>query len=172
MEGIEELVQSINNSHKTLWILCGFPYSGKTYVGKNILEQTSCVYVSIDNILEELNYDWNTNKLPNEEGWKKVFDISYRQTKEALEKGLNVLYDSTNHTKTSRDNLREVAGSVGADTRVIYINVPAKIAIERWEENKKQKSRFVLDKNLLHKTINAMEIPTADDEKLMVVKNY
>jgi len=57
MENLDQLIQSINNSHKTLWILCGFPYSGKTYIGKKILEQTSCVYVSIDNILKDLNYD-------------------------------------------------------------------------------------------------------------------
>lgn len=171
MKNIEKLIQLINNSHKTLWILCGFPYSGKTYIGKKILKQTSCVYISIDNILEELHYDWNTNKLPNEEGWKKVFDISYQQTKEALEKGLNALYDSTNHTKASRDKLREVAHSVGADTRVIYINVPAEVIIDRWEENKKQKSRFVLNENLLHQTIKASEVPT-DDEKVIVIKNY
>ncbi|MSU54648.1 MAG: ATP-binding protein [Candidatus Staskawiczbacteria bacterium] len=171
METIEELIQSINNSHKTLWIVCGFPYSGKTYIGKKILEQTSCVYVSIDNILEELHYDWNTNKLPNKEGWKKVFDISYQQIGEALGKDLNVLYDSTNHTRVSRDVLREVAKSVNADARVIYIDVPAKVIIDRWQENKKEKSRFVLDENLLHQTIEAMEIPT-DDEKVIVIKNY
>src|SRR3989344_4387326 len=171
METIEKLIQSINNPHKTLWILCGLPYSGKTYIGKKILEQASCIYVSIDAILETLHYDWNTNKLPDTEGWKKVFDISYQQTKEALEKGLNVLYDSTNHTKASRDKLREVAHSVGADAKVIYIDVSAKVAIDRWQENKKQKNRFVLDENLLHETINAMEIPTAD-EKLIVIKNH
>ncbi len=65
MENLDQLVKSINDSHKTLWILCGFPYSGKTHFAKKILEQTSCVYVSIDNILAELHYDWNTNRLPD-----------------------------------------------------------------------------------------------------------
>src|SRR3989338_10412870 len=115
MDSINDVTLLIKKSSKTLWILCGFPYSGKTYIGKKILEQTSCVYVSIDNILAELHYDWNTNKLPDTEGWKKVFDISYQQTKETLEKDLNVLYDSTNHTKISRDRLREVSKSVNAD---------------------------------------------------------
>lgn len=170
METVESVIQSINNSHKTLWILCGLPYSGKTYIGKKILKQISCAYVSIDNILEELNYNWNLNKLPDDEGWKKVFDISYKKIKEGLGKSLNVLYDSTNHTKASRDKLREIAKSVSADVRVIYIDVPAKLAIERWEENKKQKNRFVLDENLLHQTIEAMEIPTID-EKAIVIKN-
>ena len=170
MKNIEKLIQSINNSHKTLWILCGLPYSGKTYVAKKIIEQTSCVYVSIDNILAELHYDWNTNKLPDTEGWKKVFDISYQQTKEALEKDLNVLYDSTNHTKASREKLREVANNISADARVIYIDVPEKIIVDRWQENKRQKSRFVLDENLLNQTISAMEVPSSD-EGVIIVKN-
>lgn len=170
METLENVIQSINNSHKTLWILCGFPYSGKTYVGEKILEQTPCVYVSIDNILSELNYDWNTNKLPDEEGWREVFNISYQQTKEALEKDSNVLYDSTNHTKASRDKLREVAHSVGADARVIYIDVPENTVIDRWQQNKKQKNRFVLDENFLHQTVNAMEVP-GSDENVTILKN-
>jgi len=170
MDSINDVTLLIKKSSKTLWILCGFPYSGKTYIGKKILEQTSCVYVSIDNILTQLHYDWNTNKLPDEAGWKKVFDISYQQTQEALEKGLNVLYDSTNHTKASRDKLREVASSVGAYAKVIYIDVPKEVATERWEENKKQKNRFVLDKNLLHQTMNAMEVPDSD-ENVIIIKN-
>ncbi len=170
IEIIEDVIQLINNSNKTLWILCGLPYSGKTYTGKNILEQTSCVYVSIDNILAELHYDWNANKLPDEAGWRKVFDISYQQTQEALQKGLSVLYDSTNHTRASRDKLREVASSVGADAKVIYINVSKEVAIERWQENKKQRNRFVLDENLLHSTINSMEIPD-NDENVITIKN-
>ena len=64
------------NPIKPSGLLCDFPYSGKTYIGEKILGQTSCVYVSIDNILEGLHYDWDTNKLPNEEGWKKVFDMA------------------------------------------------------------------------------------------------
>ena len=170
MKDIKELIQSINDSHKTLWILCGFPYSGKTYIAKQILEQTQCVFVSIDDILKDLGYDWNINKLPDQDGWKKVFDISYQQTKEVLGKGLNVIYDSTNHTKTSRDKLREVAKEVEAEARVIYIDVTKEVAIERWQENKKQKNRFVLDENLLHETINAMEVPI-DEERVIVTNN-
>ena len=41
---------------------------------------------------------------------------------------------------------------------------------ERWEENKKQKNRFVLDKNLLHQTMNAMEVPDSD-ENVIIIKN-
>ena len=109
--------------------------------------------------------------MPDEAGWKKVFDISYQQTQGALQKGLNVFYDSTNHTKASRDKLREVASSGGADAKIIYIDVPAQIVVDRWQENKKQKNRFVLDENLLYQTIGAMEIPT-DDESVVTIKNY
>jgi predicted kinase len=109
----------MRSSHGILYILCGLLYSGKTYAARKILDAVPCVYVSVDDILEELGYDWNTGRLPDEKGWKTVMDISYRRTREALSDSKNVLYDSTNHTKSSRDALRKVADETGSGSRVV-----------------------------------------------------
>lgn len=170
MEYLKEVIQDINNSNKTLYILCGLPYAGKTYLSKEIFAKTSCVYVSIDQILQELGFDWNSNKLPDENGWEQVSNISYKKSQEALKGGLNVLYDSTNHTKISRDILRKIAKDVDASTKVIYIDTPIEIIWKRWEENNIKKDRFVIDKNLVDITIKSFEIPT-EDENLIIVKN-
>jgi predicted kinase len=119
---VSDIIQSINSSAKTLYILCGLPYSGKTYLASKIIAETGCAYVSIDAILKDLGYDWDTNNLPDEQGWKQVFDASYQKSRDALKEGLNVLYDSTNHTKASRNALRAVARDVGATANVIYVN--------------------------------------------------
>ena len=132
---LEQLINKINSSHKTLYILCGLPYSGKTYMSNKIIETTPIAHISIDHILEELGFDWNSGRLPDESGWKKVFDISYERSGEALKNNLNVLYDSTNHTKTSRDVLRKVAQEVNAETKVVFIDAPTETIWKRWEEN-------------------------------------
>ena len=160
---LDQLISKVDQSHKTLWILCGLPYSGKTYLSKKIIENTAVTYISIDNILEELGFDWDTGSLPDEVGWKKVFDISYERTKDVLKSNLNVLYDSTNHTKSSRDVLRKVAEEIGAETEVIFVDVPVEVVWKRWEENTIQKSRSVVAKELVEQTIQSFEKPISEE---------
>ena len=133
-----------------------------------VLQETDCEYVSVDNVLEKLGYDWNTNKLPDKDGWNRVMDIVREKIKGTLENGFNVLYDSTNHTRVSRDKLRELADSVGAGIKVIYMEVGIRDVRKRWRENKKTKKRFVLDERLLNMTIKAMEPPGAEEDVIVI----
>ncbi len=168
MDSLEDVIQSIHNSKKTLYILCGLPYSGKTYLALGIVKKTKCTYISIDTILKDLGYDWDSNTLPNEQGWKEVFSTTYLQSQEALKNDSNVLYDSTNHTKISRDALRTIAHEVGADTKVIYIDVPIDVVWKRWEENRINKNRSVVNENLVKMTLKAFEAPTEDEDVLTI----
>lgn len=166
----EQLIQEIDSSKKTLWILCGLPYSGKTYVAEQILKNTSVAFVSIDEIFKSRGFDWNINKLPSESEWKEIFDSSYKQAQKTLTDGLSVLYDSTNHTKESRDALRRVAQEVGAEARVVHVDVPVETVWKRWEENKVSNSRPVVDKKLVEETITSFEAPT-EDENVLIIGN-
>ncbi|MDE2144833.1 MAG: AAA family ATPase, partial [Patescibacteria group bacterium] len=69
---LNEAIKAINDSHKTLWILCGLPYSGKTYLSREVLKNTSAVYVSIDEIFKKAGFDWDSNNLPNEKQWEEI----------------------------------------------------------------------------------------------------
>ncbi len=167
-KSIQEVIEIIKTKEKTLFILCGLPYSGKTYIAKEIMKYVPMIYVSIDNIFHEHGYDWNVNKLPDEIAWTEIFDVSYEKARKALNQSLNVLYDSTNHTKISRDDLRKVAGSVGADTNVIFIDVPVDTIYKRWEENKVNKTRSIVDRKLVDMTIKAFEKPIKGENVLIL----
>jgi predicted kinase len=65
-----------------------------------------------------------------------------RKAKHALTDGNNVLYDSTNQTLASRDKLLEVANSVGAEAKVVFIKTPVEAIWQRWEENQKDPDSF------------------------------
>jgi len=170
MESINEIICDINNSSRTLYILCGLPYSGKTYLSGEIIKKTTAAYISIDEIFKELEFDWDKNKLPNKEEWDKIFNISYQKSQAALKKNLNVLYDSTNHTKESRDSLRKISQEVNASAKVIYIDVPIEIIWKRWEENNIKNNRPVISKQLVEMTIKSLEIPT-EKENFFIIKN-
>ena len=170
IQTLEEIIQTIKGSKRTLYILCGLPYAGKTYFANTIVKETSCTFVSIDEIFKGLHYDWDTNKLPDDKGWKEIFDTSYLRSQEALKNDLNVLYDSTNHTKFSRDALRKIADEVGAQTKVVYVSISNETLWKRWEENLVKKERSIVDKKLVQMTIDSFEVPT-EDEGILTLQN-
>ena len=165
---IKELIEEIRNKKKTLFILCGFPYSGKTYFANEIIKETDIEYVSIDDIFNEFGYNWDLNNLPDGKAWNEIFEKSYLKVKEALKDSSNVLYDSTNHTRFSRDILRKISEEMGAEARVIFIDTPVEIVYKRWEENKLNQNRSIISKELLIDTINKFEKPDNDEFVIII----
>lgn len=170
MLDLHNLISLLQNSQKTLFILCGFPYAGKSYIAKQLIEEADATFVSIDDIFHAYGFDWNSNNIPDTEGWEQIFAESYEKTKLALMDGVNVLYDSTNQTVASRDKLREVANSAGAEAKVVFIKTPTETVWQRWEENQKDPTRSVVSKELVQQTIDMFEEPR-ENENVIVIDN-
>lgn len=170
MLNLDNLKNAILNSEKTLYILCGFPYGGKSYVASKISSEIDIIYVSIDQIFESHGFDWDSNMLPSLLEWEEIFQESYEKVYQGLSNGKNVLYDSTNHTVVSRDKLREVAKLAGGKTVVVYIETTDAVVWARWKENFQKRSRSVVDKELVKQTIESFERPT-EDENLIIINN-
>lgn len=170
MLNLANLISTIQNSQKTLFILCGYPYAGKSCVVKQIKSHTDIVVVGIDDIFEAKGFDWDTNKLPDSTQWQQIFDESYENVKVALAEGKNVLYDSTNQTVVSRDILGSHADIVGAGKYVVYIRSTIAEVWKRWEENRQNPTRSVVRKELVKMTIDMFEEPT-ESENVIIVNN-
>ena len=167
---VQNLVDYISQTKHILLILCGFPYSGKSFVANELKKSTDVIYVAVDDIFYRHGFDWNTNTLPNSDEWQDIFDESYTISKDALKEGKNVLYDSTNQTLASRNKLREVAGSVGAETVVIYVQCSPETVWKRWEKSALEKSRPSVSKDLVQMTVDQFEVPT-DAENVITILN-
>lgn len=170
MPNLNHITEAINGTHGRLFILCGYPYSGKSYVARELIARTGIAFVSIDEIFYARGFDWDTNRLPSAEEWAEIFDESYTQAQMFLRAGKNVLYDSTNHTRVSRDKLREVARSVGAESRVIYVRTSVDEVWKRWKASAADKGRHVVSRDLVAATIAAFESPD-ESEGVFVVDN-
>lgn len=168
---VQNLVDYISQTKHTLFILCGFPYAGKSYIATEIQKSADVVSVAIDDIFHRHGFDWNTNTLPNSDEWQNIFDESYTISKDALKEGKNVLYDSTNQTLASRDKLREVACSVGAKTIVIYIQCSPETVWKRWEKSALEKSRPSVSKYLVQMTVDQFEVPTDAENVITIINN-
>jgi len=163
MPDLHNLISLLQNSQKTFLILCGFPYAGKSHIAKQLIEKTDVVFVSIDAIFLAHGFDWSSGKLPDVEEWVQIFNQSYEETRRGLNDGKNILYDSTNQTIASRDRLREVANSVGADARVIFVKTAIETVWQRWKENQENPSRPQVSKELVQMTIDMFEEPTVNE---------
>ncbi len=170
MVDIDTLVSTIHNSQKTLFILCGFPYAGKSYIVNKLKSKTDIEVVSIDDIFKTKGFDWDSNILPSSNEWQHIFDESYEKIKIALDKGKNVLHDSTNQTIVSRDTLRKVAASADADSRILHIKTPIETVWKRWEDNQKHQTRSVISRELVQSTIDIFEEPSKS-ENILTVEN-
>lgn len=171
MPNIDNVIQRIRESKRTLFILCGFPYSGKSFVAKELKKSTNVVYIAIDDIFHRHGFDWNTNTLPSSEEWQNIFDESYTTSMETLTEGKNVLYDSTNQTRASRDKLREVARSVGIETMVIYVQCSPETVWKRWEKSATEKNRPTVSRDLVQMTIDQFEAPTQDEDVITILND-
>lgn len=171
MPDLNNLISLIQSSQRTLFILCGFPYAGKSFIASALQKSNNVVYVVIDDIFHRHGFDWNINALPNGDEWQKIFDESYEISKDALREGKNVLYDSTNQTLVSRNKLRDIARSVGAGTTVIYVQCFPETVWKRWNENQEKSTRSVVNKDLVQITIDAFEVPTEDENVITIIND-
>ncbi len=158
----------LNMKKPILYIFCGLPFSGKTTLAKEILKtRPDLVFVSIDDIKFAHGFLWSEGERMTTEEWQKIFDESYEKTQRALKDGKSVLYDSANQSRISRDTLREIAKEVGADSKVIFMNISEKIVRERWRQNQESKERFHLPERFFNAAFDNYEPPT-EDENLVV----
>ncbi len=170
MQNINNLISLLQSSKRTLFILCGYPYSGKSYVARQIVSDTDIELISIDSLFESKGFSWDNNNLPNAQEWDKIFSLSYELVTRALQAGKSVLYDSTNHTVASRDKLRALANDSNAECRVIYVKAATEIIWQRWEENNLNPTRSKVSKVLVQQTIDAFEEPP-ESEGVTVIEN-
>ncbi|HEY1074493.1 MAG TPA: AAA family ATPase [Patescibacteria group bacterium] len=165
-----------------LYILCGLPYSGKTTLAKSLIRKLGCAYVSIDVIRDQLGFSWEENHKVTADNWRQIFKASYQDMRNKLGRGQSVVFDSTNHDFDSREKLRTYAAGVGADAKVIFIDVPVNVIWKRWEENQNLKTRSHIAKELVEWTIDHFEKPEnseqviryefPEDGEAWVLKNF
>ena len=112
------------NSTRTIYTLCGIPGSGKSYYGTKLKDQYNAVYLSSDEIRENIygNADIQVNPA-------RVFTMMDSMAFEALENGHDVIYDSTMVKKKDRINF--IKKFKEYNLVLIIIDTPLEICIER-----------------------------------------
>ena len=153
----------LSNQEPTLYILCGVAFSGKSTLANKLTERMDMEKVGIDVIRERRGLRWEENEKVTPEDWKSIMQEAYDDTFELLSSGKNVIFDSTNHDRESRNRLRALAAKGNFPTKVIYIDVPTDVARSRWLRNKSEMQRSDLPEHLFQHAIDNLEKPTEDE---------
>lgn len=148
-----DMLTDMTTDTPTLYIMCGFPFSGKSIFSKDVAVKTSIVRVSFDETWQLLG--------------EKVSDISYesvmvyieKQITEELKKGVSVIYDSTNLKADHRMSLVYLAEKAGAQALIVYIPTTQEETLRRRDISAQDGTHHVVDQENIDKSFEHLEVP-------------
>lgn len=135
-------------SKPTLYLMLGYPGAGKTTVAEKIAKFTGAVH---------LNSDWfrlHMYKQPtfSQEEHDSLYGNLNYLCELILSTGKSVIYDANLNLYIHRQEKYDIAKSVGADVRLIYIDTDVKTA--------KHRATVEAEKNPQHRPYGNLDLPT------------
>jgi predicted kinase len=103
---------------RTLYLICGLSFSGKSTLARKIIERLRCAYTSLDDINAERGL-WGGDGIPVEE-WEHTHALARERLATWMTIGKDALVDDVNNLRWLRDRWRAVASASGYRTVVIY----------------------------------------------------
>lgn len=147
---------------KTLYIMCGLGFSGKSTLAKAMGQHLNVPVVSQDEIFFKKKAELSSIK-EDQEFWRVLLDMGEDELRQLLRQGQSVIFDSVNLSRNIRDELRALAKEAGAEAVVVYLDTPEYLLDERQAKNKVTKERHDVDQKDLDKAKKDLEPPTEDE---------
>lgn len=152
---------------KTLFILCGEAFSGKSTLSKEIARHYGAEVMGRDRIyfaLEEMLALEDTPEDDDDKLWTNdLWPIAVQGAKNHLLLGKSVVFDDVCLQRWRRDELRTVATAAGARSVLIFLDVPAEVLKTRKDKNKETKERHEVPSSWLEKGAQELERPTEEE---------
>lgn len=146
-----------------LFILCGLPFSGKTYLSQKIAEHLPVTIVSFDAIYEELRPKTGENLSPQPEVWNQVKQTALFYLINNLKEGKNVIWDSTNPLRKHREEIIRIGDNFGSQSIIVHVNTPLDEIRKRREENKSSHRKIDRGSEDFEQTLKAWENPSEEE---------
>lgn len=149
------------------YLLCGLPFSGKTTLGKKLQEKLGFVHLNLDKIKAENGYGKISDDDVPEKVWESIFTEANKKLIECLKNNKNAANETAWVTRKWRDKSKKVAANAGFTTKIIFLDIPERICRQRWQENKKTKTRYDTYEAEFESYVHDFEKPTEDENVLL-----
>jgi predicted kinase len=148
-------------NRQTLFLMVGYPGSGKTTASKIIHKQTSAVHLWADAERRKM-FEHPTHSRRES---KKLYDHLNTVTSRLLNEGKSVIFDTNFNFYKDRQCLREIATKHGAQTIVIWITTPKAVARQRAVHDRQLRNgyQFVLPEADFERMSNHLQEPRKDE---------
>jgi predicted kinase len=149
---------------KTLYLMCGLSFSGKTTLARKIAERLRCAYISLDDINAERGL-WGGDGIPVQE-WERTHALARGRLATWTTTGKDAVVDDVNNLRWLRDRWRAAASASFYRTVVIYLDIPRTELIERRRTNQVTAERKGITDAVWAKHLSEFEPPDADEHAL------
>lgn len=153
-------------SKPTLYLLIGYPGAGKTTAARILQETTGAVHLWSD-VERHKMFGRPTH---SEAESMQLYDTLNARTETLLGEGRSVIFDTNFNFCEDRRKLRDIADRQGAETVVIWIEVPEAIARERAVGSAQKRNGYHtrMSEGQFNNIVSKLE-PPAKDEKVIKI---
>ena len=128
-----------SDGEKVLVLLVGIPASGKSTLARQLIAQTAFVHLNTDSIREELTGDEGCQDYEDQ-----VWATFQARFDNALATGGSILVDNMNITRDKRRTMTIPAEKLGYKVKLVFLDVPLHICIERNKQRGRNLSEFTI----------------------------
>ena len=144
----------------TLHLICGLPGSGKSTLAAKLEHDLPALLFAPDEWIERMNEDGH------KKGKRKlVEELQWDVARKVLRLGLDVILENGFWSKQERQQYRNEAVAIGAQTKLYFLDVPTDELKRRLHERNKNlpANAFYVNPDLIDIWVNEFEPPTADE---------
>ena len=155
-----------SNTMATVHLLCGPPGSGKTTFARELEETHRAVRYTYDEWMVQL---YGRSPEQFEALFNRVSNLIWRIATRNLALGTDVILDKGFWYKRDRENTRQAAAAIGADSKLYFLDAPIDVLRNRTlTRSKNDQDSLWINNQAFTEFINRFEPPSNDEDFVLI----